>query len=384
MAAVDLAASTSEDEAVGPGGARRRRRHTTVAVCLFFLALVLAMFWPSLVGGKVLSAGDRTWFQSPFISQKPSSLVRPSNKDLADPVEVFHPDTWRARQALADGSAALWNPNVGAGRPLLASQQFSPLFPTQWPAFVLPFKDAWGWIAALKLLVAAFGQYLFCRALGLRAGPSALGGLTFGFSVYMVIWLEHPLTNAWILLPWLFLLTRSVAERARPGAVLGLSALLGALFVAGHPESEAFVVAGLVAYLAFELAAGRHDGRLERGDVPRHAAWWALALGGGALLSAVDDGPRPRALPPQRPGSPWRTGAAVQRPRQLGLPRGLRPPGQGLLRSGPFGNYARGPPTSGRCRCCSPWRGCRGGRSGHRSSSPPSARSLSRSSCPRR
>ena len=175
MAAVDLAASTSEDEAVGPGGARRRRRHTTVAVCLFFLALVLAMFWPSLVGGKVLSAGDRTWFQSPFISQKPSSLVRPSNKDLADPVEVFHPDTWRARQALADGSAALWNPNVGAGRPLLASQQFSPLFPTQWPAFVLPFKDAWGWIAALKLLVAAFGQYLFCRPSGCAPGRRRSG-----------------------------------------------------------------------------------------------------------------------------------------------------------------------------------------------------------------
>ena len=149
----------------------------------------------------------------------------------------------------------------------------------------------------------------------------------------MVIWLEHPLTNAWILLPWLFLLTRSVAERARPGPVLGLSALLGALFVAGHPESEAFVVAGLVAYLAFELAAGRHDGRLERGDVPRRAAWWALALGGGALLSAVMTVPVLELFHHSAPDPRGGLGAAVQRPRQLGLPRGLRPPGQGLLRS---------------------------------------------------
>src|SRR4051794_18923520 len=217
------------------------------AVGVLFLALLLAMFWPSLLGGKVLSAGDRTWFQPPFSTQRPSTLVRPSNKDLPDPVEVFEPDFLRARKALADGAAPLWNASVGAGRPLLASQQFAPLFPTQWPAFVLPFERAWAWIAALKLLVAAIGLYLFCRSLRLRAGPAALGAVTFAFSTYMVIWLEHPLTNAWILLPWLTLVSGQVARRARPAPyVLALAALWGALFVAGHPESEAIgvVVAG--------------------------------------------------------------------------------------------------------------------------------------------
>src|SRR5688500_16313297 len=105
----------------------------------FFVVLVLVLFSPSLLGGKVLSAGDLIWFQPPLSNDRPATVVRPSNGALPDPALVFHPDLWRAREAVRSGSAPLWNANIGAGRPLLASEQFAPVFPTQWLALVLPF-----------------------------------------------------------------------------------------------------------------------------------------------------------------------------------------------------------------------------------------------------
>jgi hypothetical protein len=263
-------------------------RARPILVGAFFLALVLGLFAPSLVGGKVLSAADVVWFQPPFFVDRPADLVRPSNAALTDPVMVFGPDLWRTREALRDGSIGAWSPNVGAGRPLLASQQHAPFFPTQWIAFVLPFWHAFAWIAALKLLAAAVGTFLLCRALGLGAGPSALGGAAFAFSAYMIIWLQHPHTNAWLLLPWLALAGRATVREGRAAWALALSALFGLLLLAGHPESAALVLAAVAAYLAFELFEARREGRF---SVPRatgvRIGWLGAALGGGLLLGAV-------------------------------------------------------------------------------------------------
>jgi hypothetical protein len=259
----------------------------TALVGAFFVALVLGLFGPSLVGGKVLSAADVVWFQPPFFVDRPADLVRPSNNALADPVEVFGPDLWHTREALHGGSSALWNPNAGAGRPLLASQQHAPLFPTQWLVYILPFWQALAWIAALKLLAAALGTYLLCRSHGLARGPAAMGGTTFAFSAYMVIWLEHPHTNAWLLLPWLALAARTVLRNGGPAAVLALSALLGLLLLAGHPESAAIVLFALAAYAGFELLEARREGRLRGRSAAARGAWLGAAFVGGVLLSAI-------------------------------------------------------------------------------------------------
>ena len=51
------------------------------------------------------------------------------------------------------------------------------------PAYVLPFWTALGWIAVLKLWVAAFGMFLLARALGMRFGGALLAGLVFALSL---------------------------------------------------------------------------------------------------------------------------------------------------------------------------------------------------------
>ena len=82
-------------------------------------------------------------------------------------------------------------------------------------------------------MLGALGTYLVGRSFGLGRTAATLAGVVFAFGTYMVTWLGHPHTNAYILLPWLLLLTRRVMLRGRPGDVLGLGAVGGLALWAG-------------------------------------------------------------------------------------------------------------------------------------------------------
>ena len=263
-------------------------RARPILVGAFFLALVLGLFAPSLVGGKVLSAADVVWFQPPFFVDRPGDLARPSNAALTDPVMVFGPDLWRAREALYDGSIGVWSPNVGAGRPLLASQQHAPFFPTQWLAFVLPFWHAFAWIAALKLLAAALGTFLLCRALGLGrrpVGARRCGVRLLGLHDHLAAAPAHERLAAAALAR---ARRRATVREGRAAAALALSALFGLLLLAGHPESAAHGARRRRRLRGFELFEARRDGRLAAPGATRvRIGWLAAAFVGGVLLSAV-------------------------------------------------------------------------------------------------
>ena len=63
--------------------------------------------------------------------------------------EVLHPPRgWLP-------SAPLWNPLIMGGRPLLADAQSAVYSPFSVPSYVLPFWKSLGWVAVLKLWVAA-------------------------------------------------------------------------------------------------------------------------------------------------------------------------------------------------------------------------------------
>ncbi len=263
------------------------RRHQTLLAVAGYVLLILALLGPSLVGGKVLSSGDVAYFQEPFYTERPATLLQSSNPYLTDPVWQFVPDQWRTRQALEQGALPLWNANVGAGRPLLASQQHAPLFPPNWLAFVLPFWSSLAYVVALKLLAAALGTYLLARALGLGWAPGFLAGTAFAFCTYLISWMFWPLTNAWIMLPWLFLATRGVCRRGRPPDVLALTALIGILFFAGHPESELLVLVALAAWVIFQLYDLHREQPFSRRTYARRGGLVAVSLFGGLALSAV-------------------------------------------------------------------------------------------------
>lgn len=294
-------------------------------VAAILVALVLVTLSSSLIGGKVFGSGDNLLSWPPFTAEHPAGWIHPSNRMLTDPVLGFNPDLLLSRADLGAGTAPLWNPYVGAGRPLLASHLPALLFPSTWLALLLPFWSSLAWVAAAKLLLTAAGLYLLCRDLGLRRGPSLLGAIGFPFSVYYFVWLEHTLTNVWAALPWMLLGARRVCTRGSLGGAALLGLATGFSWFGGHPESSAFALLATVLFGAFELLAERFwgpatvprepDRRTDPGrtsGLGRRAGLFVGSLGLGLGLTAIVNVPFAELLgqasKTQRggPAAPWR------------------------------------------------------------------------------
>lgn len=274
------------------GGLRRHGRGYAYLPAVVFIAMVLLLLSPSLLGGKILSSGDVVFFQGPFNGEKPASLTSMGNSELFDPVLVFQPDLVTIRRALDSGELGLWNPYQSGGRPLWASQQTAPLFPLTWLAFIRSFWRALAWTAALKLLLAAFGAYMLGRWSGLRRGPSVLCGVSYAFCTYMNSGLQFPLSGVMSMTPWAMLTAGRVARRGRALDTLGLVLAVGLTLLTGSPELIAIALGGVVVYSLYELLANP-------AGIPadgRPATWRRLALlvgagVGGLTLSGAALGP---------------------------------------------------------------------------------------------
>ena len=179
----------------------------------------------------------------------------------------------------------LWNPSIVAGRPFHANAQSAVFSPYTFPAYVLPFWTALGWIGVLKLWVAAFGTYLLGRSLGIGFAGALLAGIVFAFSLRMVTWLSYPAMSVWTLIPWLLVATDRLVRRPDLLAGAGLATVVGLQFLCGHPESSFHALLAAVAFLALRVWQARR----RPVGVPATRALVAFGAGvaGGAALAAV-------------------------------------------------------------------------------------------------
>jgi hypothetical protein len=277
-------------------GARPRRAGLRALLAIFaiFAAMILIELSPSLLGGKILSSGDVVFFQGPFDGQRPATLTRPGNTELDDPVLVFQPDLIVIHRALEHGQLGLWNPDQQGGRPLLASQQTAPLFPMTWLALIRSFWRALAWIAALKLLAAAFGAYALGRWIGLRRGPAVLVGTCYAFCSYLNDGLESPLSAVMAVTPWAMLTAGRLARRGGALNALGFALTLGLLMLTGSPELIAIALGGIALYALYELLrkppaeAGEWASRGRRLCLFIGAGIAGLALSAAALVPFIE------------------------------------------------------------------------------------------------
>jgi hypothetical protein len=272
-----------EARGANAGGVRTALLLPAAVFCL----LAVGLLWPALPGGgEVLGGDDQLLFLPPFDSVRPADVLRPSNSFEFDSTYVFHPDQLFARELIRQGELPTWNNLTGAGQPLLAQQQTAPLYPGTLITFLLPYWESLGLVAALKLVIAALGTYLFGRALGLGRLAAVLSGTAFAFGTYMVSWLEHPHSNAYILLPWLMLLVERLMKRARLGDALALGCVGGLALLAGHPQSALIIALPASVLAAFRLGNSRRaDGTSV--SRPRVLALLVAALVLSLLLGAV-------------------------------------------------------------------------------------------------
>ena len=259
-----------------------RRALSGLAAFVVFAAIGIALLWPSLAGGQVLSAAHAWADSGPF----PVALqlrVPIEGRLQADEGLQFAPWLHYAATAWArDGEFPLWKATANCGAPLLGNGQSALLFPPNLLAILL---GAPAWISAvvalLKIVGGMFGAWLLGRHLGLSWLASVLCGVVFGLGGFEAVWILHPHTNPAMLFPWLILMTDRVAQHGRGRDIAGLVVVAGLQHLGGHPETAFHCHVAACAVGAARLLS-------QRATLGAAASWRrAAALAGGLALGAL-------------------------------------------------------------------------------------------------
>ena len=238
-----------------------------------FAAVVVILFGPALFLGRVLLPVDiLAWLRPPEEMRAPAE-GNPLQLDLVTQVVPLQAEV---RRALGDGTWPAWNPDVGAGMPLLADPQSQAFQPLVLAGLPLPLEQAIGVTAGLKVLIALVFFFLLMRRQGLSEGAALFGSLAYGLGGFLMLWLNWPLATPAALLP---LMLYALAVTDDRGARRDFGLLVPALFmllVAGHPETilHVAIVGGLFAVSRLLRSGREHPERL------RLLARW---VGAGAI-----------------------------------------------------------------------------------------------------
>ncbi len=214
---------------------------------LFAFALAAVLPFPrAFVTNSTILPLDHVEYTIPWA---PPHAVPAYNPYLNDVASQILPWAKAARVAWKDHELPWrdrWN---GCGMPLAANSVSAALSPWTFLGLPLPLARGYTLIAALKILMAAAGMFLWVRELGASVRAASFAGVVFALSFsFTPPWLLFPQSVEIALWTWvLFLVERLRDERGRPRVIAALTLLFVVAVLAGHPETAAlgFVFAGL-------------------------------------------------------------------------------------------------------------------------------------------
>ncbi len=262
------------------------RRQIDFASGLVLLCVPLAFFAPSLLKGKVPVPADHVARFAPWNSPGSPS---PANPTFSDVITQFVPWAGAVRSAWLDGLLPFRNRWNGCGSPLGFNPTSGAFFPINLVLLTLPTVEAVAVLAALRLLVALLGTFLWLSETGLSTAAARFGALSFGLSWALTPWLFNPATMSIAMWPWVFFGIEMMADRSfRLDAFLLLLAVLTFWPLAGHPETVA--LGALFGALWFLLRALVGDLKAAPQVLARAslAALLAIALAAFALIPQLE------------------------------------------------------------------------------------------------
>ena len=217
--------------------------------------------------------------------------------------DIFASDLWNESlpyrvslgNAVRSGQWPLWVPEIYGGFPLLARSEAGACYPFNIVLFALcPPDVALNLTILLTVVTAGVGMCLYTREIGTSTLASAIAGVAFAFSGFLLVHLKHlSIANAASWLPVGLLLLERAVERNAYRSLLLAGALFGLQLLAGNPQIAYYCGALYVAYftlrhLAKERARTARLRDAARGVLRSKLTWCFLgALVLGVLLAAV-------------------------------------------------------------------------------------------------
>jgi hypothetical protein len=179
-----------------------------------------------------------------------------------DFVEQFYPMQVFAVRHWARAVLPFWNPYTFCGMPFLADPQVGFFYPPHWLLGMVMLLEGtlpvW-WVQLVVIahfVVAQWGAYALCRAVGASTAGAVVAGIGYGLSGVLTHHVIHPMIVyhlSW--LPWvLLLLWRALRERSWWWAVWS-GMLLGMSLHAGHPQTVLYEYVLLLAFVGWTVFA---------------------------------------------------------------------------------------------------------------------------------
>jgi hypothetical protein len=259
-----------EDEASRPRPRTRARRlrqtflRRRLAVAVVFLFLAGLELWSPIVEGRWYVASDIG--QLAPLTRNPSQPSRASNALQSDVYSEIAPFLANDVRSVRSGRLPTWNPHNGNGQPYLANYQSAVFSPFTWFFYVLSFRLALVAAALARLWLLGFFTFLFLRRHEIGEFAAVVGGALFMFAGYHLVWQNYPIAavSAWLpLCLWCAKVALdhpdppSEERRRRTLALGGLSVSLGAMLLAGNPETATFDILLVAAYVVASTVAAR-------------------------------------------------------------------------------------------------------------------------------
>lgn len=226
-------------------------------VLLLFLLLTALFFHKTFISGKVPFPGDilvseySPWKYSSFLGYNPGSY--PNKAQYFDTIRQIYPWKEFSINLLKSGQMPLWNPYNFSGTPLLANSQSSPFYPLNIIFFLFEFVNGWTIFIILQPLLALYFTYIYLREISLSKKASIFASIGFGFSLFMIVFLEYGnIGHAFLWLPLiLFGIEKYFKEKKWSIFVILIGIFSSA--TAGHIQIFSYLLVFSVAYALIRL-----------------------------------------------------------------------------------------------------------------------------------
>ena len=263
-------------------------RHELV-VAVVVLVMVLALAFPDIIfGGKTLLGGaSGVMGLAPPYGFEGEERVDDFRLDKGASAWQTEPWTRKVRQAYGDGDIPLWNPNAGAGAPLLANMQSAVFNPLRLPVLISPSPSVWDLYLLGRFLLGGLLAFLFARQMGMVLPAGLVTAVGYTFSGYFMIYSNNHWLEVYLVLPLVLYGVETIVRHGRAGGAVLLATAVAFNLLAGMPEPSFLTLLLAGGYAAYRLAFSALEGAGRRATAQRGLLLSAGFVAGFALAAPV-------------------------------------------------------------------------------------------------
>lgn len=162
---------------------------------ILLIIIPLLFFYQSIFFFKIPFPGDlliaeyNPWKTYSYLGYNPGSY--PNKAQYFDVIRQFYPEKIFSLSLIQEFDLPLWNPYNFSGSPLLANFQSAVFYPPGIIYLLLNMPLAWSILVILQPILSFYFTYLYMRKLNVSREGSILSALSYGFSYFMIVWLEY-------------------------------------------------------------------------------------------------------------------------------------------------------------------------------------------------